>query len=94
MSKIRNTNFFSISSLTGKCTAQIFFKTFAVLFYGHYMVILISQNGITDFFMILALASPFNSAGRALSSKILWPTKISLLRQKQRYFSNCGAAME
>ena len=30
--------------------------------------------------MILAWASPFNSAGRALSSKILWPTKINLLR--------------
>ena len=62
--------------------------------YLHYMVILISQNRITDFFMILAWASPFNSAGRALSSKILWPTKISLLRQKQRYCSKCGAAIE
>ena len=60
----------------------------------HYMVILISQNWITDFLMILAWASPFNSAGRALSSKILWPTKINLLRQKQRYCSKCGAAIE
>ena len=33
--------------------------------------------------MILAWASPFNSAGRALSSKILWPTKINLLCQKK-----------
>ena len=32
--------------------------------------------------------------GRALSSKILWPTKINLLRQKQKYFSKCGAAIE
>ena len=54
------------------------------------MVILISQNRITDFFMILAWASLFNSAGRALSSKILWPTKINLLRQKQRYCSKLG----
>ena len=60
----------------------------------HYMVILISQNRITDFFMILAWASPFNSAGRALSAKILWPTKINLLRQKQRYCSKCGAVIE
>ena len=29
--------------------------------------------------MILAWASPFNSAGRAAFSKILWPTKINLL---------------
>ena len=60
----------------------------------HYMVILISQNRIIDFFMILAWASPFNSAGRALSSKILWPYKINLLCQKQRYCSKCGAAIE
>ena len=60
----------------------------------HYMVILISQNRITDFFMILVWASPFNSAGRALSSKILWPTKINLLHKKQRYCSKCGAAIE
>ena len=34
--KKRNTgNFVSISSLTGKCTAQKLKKTFAVLFYGH-----------------------------------------------------------
>ena len=33
--------------------------------------------------MILAWASPFNSAGRALSLKILWPTKINLLRQNK-----------
>ena len=38
--------------------------------------------------MILVWASPFNSAGRALSSKI------NLLRQKQRYCSKCGAAIE
>ena len=43
---------------------------------------------------VLAWASPFNSAGMALSSKILWPTKINLLRQKQRYCSKCGAAIE
>ena len=44
--------------------------------------------------MILAWASPLNSASRALSSKILWPTKIYLSRQKQRYCSKCGAAIE
>ena len=65
-------NFVSISSLTGKCTAQKLKKTF------------------------LVWASPFNSAGRAwnLSWKILWPTKINLSRQKQRYCSKCGAAIE
>ena len=39
------------------------FKTFAVLVYGHVyiiMVILRSQIKITNFFMILAWASPFN----------------------------------
>ena len=32
-------NFVSISSLTGKCTAQKLKKTFAVLFYGHVYII-------------------------------------------------------
>ena len=41
--------------------------------------------------MISAWASPFNSAGRALSSKILWPTKINLLRQKQIYIAQSVA---
>ena len=92
-------NFVSISSLTGKCTAQKFKKNLQFYsldmftLYGH-INRLISQNRITDFFMISAWASPFNSAGRALSSKILWPTKINLLRQKRRYCSKCGAAIE
>ena len=89
-------NFVSISSLTGKCTAQKLKKL--LQFYSMDMFtlygILISQNRITDFFMILAWARPFNSAGRALSSKILWPTRINLLRQKQKYCSKCGAAIE
>ena len=55
-------NFVSISSLTGKCAAQKLKKKIAVLVHGHVyiiIVILISQNKITDFFMILAWASPF-----------------------------------
>ena len=45
-----------IARLTGKLQHKNF-KTFAVLVYGHVyiiMVILRSQNKITDFFMILA----------------------------------------
>ena len=89
-------NFVSTSSLTCKCTAQKLKKNFcsSILWTClHYMVILISQNRITDFLRDFSLSSPFNSAGRALSSKILWPTKINL-RQKQRYCSKCGAAIE
>ena len=54
-------NFVSISSLTGECAAQKF-KKIAVLVYVHVyiiMVILRTRNKITDFFMILAWASPF-----------------------------------
>ena len=56
----KNRNFVSISSLTGECAAQKKKKTFAVLVYGrlHHMVILRSQNKITDFLVILAWASP------------------------------------
>ena len=50
-------NFVSTSSLTGKCTAQIFLKNFcsSILWTClHHMVILISQNKSLIFFMILA----------------------------------------
>ena len=64
-------NFVSIFRLTGKCAAQKLKKPFAVLVYVHvsmyiylvyvhHMVILRSQNNITDVFMILAWVSPFN----------------------------------
>ena len=49
-------NFVSISSLTGKCSTQKI-KNFCISSLSeclHHMVILISQNKITDFFMILA----------------------------------------
>ena len=47
-------------------------KTTAVLVYGHVyiiMIILSSQNKITDFLMILAWASPFK-VGKAFFSRI------------------------
>ena len=49
-----------ISSLTGECAAQKLKNVFSSsLWTWHHMVILRSQNKITDFFMILAWASPF-----------------------------------
>ena len=57
MLKIRNTGILSsIFSLTGKWTAQKLknFRLSIIWTCLHYMVILISQNRITDFFMILA----------------------------------------
>ena len=55
-------NFVSISRLTGKCAAQKFknFWSFSLWTCLHHMVIFKSQNKITDFWMILAWASPFN----------------------------------
>ena len=55
-------NFVSISSLTGECAAQKFknFGSSSLWTCLHHMVILISQNKITDFLMILAWACPFN----------------------------------
>ena len=49
-------NFVSISSLTDKCAAQKFknFYSSSLLTCLHHMVILRSQNKITDFLMILA----------------------------------------
>ena len=50
-------NFVSISSLTGECVAQKLknFCSSSLWTCLHYMVILKSQNKITDFFMILDL---------------------------------------
>ena len=54
-------NFVSISSLTGEYAAEIFlnFCSSSLWTSLHHMVILKSQNKITDFLMILAWASPF-----------------------------------
>ena len=51
-----------ISSLTGECAAGKFKNLCSSSLWTclHHMVILKSQNKITDFFMILAWASPFN----------------------------------
>ena len=59
---VNNWIFVSISSLTGEC-AEEKLKIFCISSLWtclHHMVILRSQNKITDFFMILAWASPFN----------------------------------
>ena len=55
-------NFVSISSLTGKCAAEKIsnFCSSSLWTCLHHMVILRSQNKITNFLMILAWASPFN----------------------------------
>ena len=55
-------NFVSISSLTGECAAEQLknFLSSSLWTCLHHMVILKSQNKITDFFMILAWACPFN----------------------------------
>ena len=55
-------DFVSISSLTGECAAEKFknFCSYRLWSCLYHMVILRSQNKITDFFMILAWASPFN----------------------------------
>ena len=55
-------NFVSISSLTGECAAEKFknFCSSSLWTCLHHMVILRSQNKITDFLLILAWASPFN----------------------------------
>ena len=54
-------NFVSISSLTGECAADKLknFCSSSLWTCLHHMVILGIQNKITDFFMILAWASPF-----------------------------------
>ena len=56
-------NFVSISSLAGECAAQKIknFCSSSLWTCLHHMVILRSQNKITDFFMILAWASPFKT---------------------------------
>ena len=57
-------NFISISSLTGEYTAQKLknFCRSCLWTCLHHMVILRSQNKITDFWMISAWASPFNES--------------------------------
>ena len=71
--KLESRNFVSLSSLTDlKCVLQKIKKN-AVLVYGHVyiiMVILRSQNKITDFLMILAWACPFKSCTE--SPFIVW----------------------
>ena len=71
MSKIRNTGIpSSISSLTGECAAEKFknFCSSSLWTCLHHMVIFRSQNKITDFFMILAWASPFNMTGEEINT--------------------------
>ena len=55
----------SISSLAGECAAEKLKKNICSSLWTclHHMVLLESQNEITDFLMILAWACPFNSAG-------------------------------
>ena len=65
-------NFVSISSLTGECAAEKF-KNWTCL---HHMVILRSQNKITDFLMILAWASPFNLEYLISVYMSLWQTPL------------------
>ena len=50
-----------MSSLTGECAAEKlkYFCSSSLWTWSHRMVILRSQNKITDFFIILAWASPF-----------------------------------
>ena len=57
-------NFVSKSSLTGKYTAQKFKNLCSSSLWTclHHMAILISQNKITNFFMISAWASPFKQS--------------------------------
>ena len=56
--------FVSISSLTGECAAEKNknFCSSSLWTCLHHMVILRSQNKITDFIMILAWASPFKAS--------------------------------
>ena len=62
--KLKYGHLVSISSLTGECAAQKFknFCSSNLWTCLHHMVILRSQNKITNFFMILAWARPFNAA--------------------------------
>ena len=55
-------NFVSISSLTGKCAAQKIknVRGSSLLTCSHHMVILRSQNEVTDFFLILGWVWAFN----------------------------------
>ena len=71
LSIIRNQEFVSISSLTGKCAAQKLqnFCSSSLWTCLHHMVMLISQNKITDYFMILAWACPFKGH---LHGELLW----------------------
>ena len=67
-------DFVSISSLTGECAAEKI-KNFCISSLWtclHHMVILRSQNKITDFFMILAWASPFNRIRVNVMLTVIW----------------------
>ena len=86
LSIIRNRRFrLYISSLTGECAAQKLKNLCSSSLWTclHHMVILKSQNKITDFFMILAWASPFKPtfgecavlAGKLLLS-ICWRSNV------------------
>ena len=75
ISRVKNKkywNFVSISSLTGKCAVQKIksFCSSALWTCLHHMIILRSQNKITDFLMILAWASPFKSMNNSPKSLI------------------------
>ena len=63
LSIIRNREFrlYRLSSLTGECAAHKLknFCSSSLWTCLHHMVILSSQNKITDFLMILAWANPF-----------------------------------
>ena len=75
MSKIRNTGISSsISSLTGECAAQKIKNICSSSLWTclHHMVILRSQNKITDFLMILAWASPFKCILKILCNRLIW----------------------
>ena len=87
MSKIGNTGISSLSSLTDECAAEKLknFRSSSLWTCLHHMVILKSQNKITDFFMILSLTSPFNCVLQQLyinSSELTFNCSIQLLFNK------------
>ena len=79
-------NFVSISRLTGKCAAQKYI-TFVIIIYGHVYIIVViirSQNKITNFFMISTWLCSFNIFTRtegnvvpkeAFLQSVLWNIK-------------------
>ena len=71
-------NFVSISSLTGECATEKLKKKCSSSLWTclHHMVILKSQNKITDFLMILAWASPFKIMSLNLTVEIMLICKL------------------